>query len=132
MSQENVEVVRRSIEAYEREGLDGSLRYYDPEIEWTSTEAYIERATYRGHAGVRRYLGTPEEEFDDLRIEPVVLIDAGKNVISSVRISGRGKASGAPVALTLISLGSVRDGLIYRVRNYPDMATALEAAGLSE
>jgi ketosteroid isomerase-like protein len=132
MSQANVEVVRRSIEAYEREGLDGSLRYYDPEIEWTSTDAYIEPATYRGHAGVRRYLGAPEEEFDDLRIEPVVLIDAGEKVISSVRISGRGKASGAPVTLTLISLGSVRAGLIYRVRNYPDMAAALEAAGLSE
>jgi ketosteroid isomerase-like protein len=41
MSRKNVEVVRRSIEAYEREGLDGSLRYYDPEIEWTSTGAYM-------------------------------------------------------------------------------------------
>jgi hypothetical protein len=41
MSQENVEIVRRAIEAYEREGLDGSLRYYDPEIEWTSTDAYM-------------------------------------------------------------------------------------------
>jgi ketosteroid isomerase-like protein len=132
MSQENVEIVRRAIEAYGREGLDGSLRYYDPEVEWTSTGAYIEPATYRGHEGVRRYLGTMEEEFDDLRIEPVELIDAGEQVISSVRISGRGKASGAPVALTLISVGSLRDGMVYRVRNYPDMAAALEAAGLSE
>jgi hypothetical protein len=53
-------------------------------------------------------------------------------VISSVRISGRGKISGAPVALTLISVGLLRDGLAYRVRNYPDMAAALEAAGLAE
>jgi ketosteroid isomerase-like protein len=132
MSRENVEIVRRAIEAYEHEGLDGSLRSYDPEIEWTSTDAYIERATYRGHEGVRRYLGTMEEEFDDLRIEPVELIDAGEQVISSVRISGRGKTSGAPVELTLISVDSLRDGLIYRVRNYPDMAAALEAAGLRE
>jgi ketosteroid isomerase-like protein len=51
MSRENVEIVRRAIEAYEHEGLDGSLRSYDPEIEWTSTDAYIERATYRGHEG---------------------------------------------------------------------------------
>jgi ketosteroid isomerase-like protein len=132
MSQENVEAVRRALEAYEREGLDGYLRYLDPEIEWTSTDAYIERATYRGHEGVRRYLGTMEEEFDDLRIEPVELIDAGEQVISSVRISGRGKTSGAPVALTWISVSSLRDGMGYRVRNYPDMAAALEAAGLSE
>jgi ketosteroid isomerase-like protein len=132
MSEENVEMVRRAVEAYELEGLDGVLRYYDPEIEWTSTEAYIEPATYRGHAGVRRYLGTIEEEFEDLRIEPVELIDAGEQVISSVRISGRGKASGAHIALTLISLCSLQDGLIYRVRNYPDMTATLEAAGRKE
>jgi ketosteroid isomerase-like protein len=85
MSEENLEVVRRAIEAYGREGLDGVLGYYDPEIEWTSTGDYIERATYRGHDGLRRYLGTMEEEFKDLRIEPVELIDAGEQVISSVR-----------------------------------------------
>jgi ketosteroid isomerase-like protein len=132
MSQENVKILRRAIEAYGREGLDGTLRYYDPEIEWTSTGEWIERATYSGHEGVRRYLGTMEAEIKDLRIEPVELIDAGDQVISSVRISGRGKASGAPVELTLISVGTLRDGLVYRIRNYPTKADALEAAGLSE
>jgi ketosteroid isomerase-like protein len=62
----------------------------------------------------------------------VDLIDAGEQVINSVRFTGRGKASGAPVELTLALVGSVRDGLIYRIPNYPDMATALAAAGLSE
>jgi ketosteroid isomerase-like protein len=126
-----VEVVRRSIEAYSREGLDGALRYYDPEIEW-ETRAYIERGTYHRHEGVRCYLRSIEEEFEDLRIEPEELIDAREQVISSVRISGRGKGSGAPVALTLISVGSLRDGLVYRIRNYPDLAAARAAAGLSE
>jgi uncharacterized protein len=132
MSQENVDTVRRSIEAYGRKGLDGTLRYYDPEVEWETTGGFIEPASYRGHEGIRRYLGSMEEEFEHIRIEPEELIDAGEHVISSVRISGRGKGSGAPVALTLISVGTLRDGLIYRVRNYPDMATALEAAGLRE
>jgi ketosteroid isomerase-like protein len=108
------------------------VRYFDPEIEWTSTGEWIERETYRGHEGVRRYLGSIEAEIEDLRGEPVELIDAGDQVISSVRISGRGKASGAPVELTLISVASLRYGLVYRIRNYPTMAAALEAAGLSE
>jgi hypothetical protein len=43
--------------------LDVLLRYYDPEIEWISTGDYIERATYRGHDGIGRNLGTMEEEF---------------------------------------------------------------------
>ena len=132
MSQENVEIVRVALEAFEREGLNGYLRYLDPEIEWTTTGGWIEAATYRGHEGVRRYLGSIEAEFDDLRVEPVRLIDAGEQVISSVRISGRGKTSDAPVELTLISVGRLRDGKGYRIRNYPDMAAALEAAGLQE
>jgi ketosteroid isomerase-like protein len=132
MSQENVEVVRRAIEAYGRDGLEGSLRYYHPEIEWTSTGDFIEPATYVGHDGLRHYLGSMEAEFEGLRIEPVELIDAGENVVSSVRISGRGKTSGAPVALMLVSVGSLRDGMVYRVRNYPDMAAARAAAGLSD
>ena len=45
---------------------------------------------------------------------------------------GRGKGSGAPVALTLVSVGSLRNGLIYRLRNYPTKAEALEAVGLAE
>jgi hypothetical protein len=32
----------------------------------------------------------------------------------------------------LISVGSLRDGLVYRIRNYPDLAAARAAAGLSE
>jgi ketosteroid isomerase-like protein len=132
MSQENVEIVRRALDAYRREGLDGYLRYFDPAIEWTTTGAYLEQGTYRGHQGVRRYLAPIEAEFDDLRVEPQKLIDAGEQVVSSVRISGWGKTSGAPVALTLISVGKLRDGMVYRLRNYPDMATALEAAGLTE
>jgi uncharacterized protein len=132
MSRENVEIVRRALEAYDSEGLDGYLRYLNPEVEWGTTDTWIERATYRGHAGVRRYLGTMEAEFDDVRVKPVDVIDAGEQVVSSVRISGRGKGSGAPVELTLISVGWLRDGVAYRIRNYPDMAQALEAAGLEE
>ena len=67
MSQESVEVVRRAFDAYEREGLDGLMRYLDPKIEWITTGAFLEAATYRGHEGVRGYLGAMIDEFDDLR-----------------------------------------------------------------
>jgi ketosteroid isomerase-like protein len=132
MSHENVEVVRRAYDAYERDGLDGLLRYLHPEIEWTTTGAFIEAATYRGHDEVRRYLGSMLDEFDDGRNEPQEVIDTGDQVVVSARISGRGKRSGAPVELTLASVGSLRDGMIVRIRNYPTKAEALEAAGLGD
>ena len=132
MSQENVEVVRGAVEAYAREGLDASMRYYAPEVEWSTTDVAIERATYRGHDGVRRFFGSLDDEFNDLRFDVEDLIDAGETVILTLRVGGRGKTSGAPVELTTFYVCPVRDGMIYRVRTYPERAGALEAAGLSE
>ncbi len=132
MSQEDVEVVRRSFDAYARDGLDGLLRYLDPEIEWTTTGAFVEAATYRGHEGVRQYLGSMLGEFEEVRSEPEELIDAGEQVVGTVRISGRGRRSGAAVDLTMTQVCLLRDGRIVRIRNYMNRSEALEAAGLSE
>ena len=132
MSQGNVEIVRSAFAAGERDGLDGLLSALDPEIEWTTTGAFIEAATYQGHEGVRGYLGAMEDEFDDMRIDPEEFIDAGEQVVVAVRISGRGKRSGAPVELMLTSVFSLRGDKIVRIRNYAERAEALEAAGLTE
>ena len=102
MSREDMEIVRRIFEVFARDGFEGLLRHLDPEIEWTTTGSYIDRATYRGHDGVRRYLGSMLDEFEDFRIEPVEFIDAGEQVIVITRVSGRGKRSRAPVELTLV------------------------------
>ena len=127
MSQENVGIVRRSFEAFQIDGLEGLLRYVHPGIEWTTTGAFVEAATYRGHEGVRRYLGSMLDEFDDAHIEPEELIDAGDQVVVLARISGRGKQSGAAVELKLMSVGSLRAGKLFRIRNHATKADALEA-----
>jgi ketosteroid isomerase-like protein len=103
-----------------------------PEIEWSTTDPAIERATYHGHDGVRRFFGSFDDQCDDLRFDVEELIDAGDQVIVTIRIGGRGKASGAPVETTRSYVCSLRDGMIYRVRTYPARTEALEAAGLSE
>jgi ketosteroid isomerase-like protein len=132
MSQENVEIVRRSFAQFAHEGLGSVLGDFDPEIEWTTTDAFLEAATYCGHEGIRGYFETLAGEFDNVRLEAEEVIDAGDQVLVCVRMSGRGKASGAPVELTLTSACSLRDGKFVRIRNYPDKAQALEAVGLSE
>jgi ketosteroid isomerase-like protein len=133
MTQENVEIVRRAFAAAsEGSGVEELMPYLDPGIEWTTTGAFLEPATYRGHEGVRHYFGLMENEFEDLRNEAEELIAAGEQVVVCSRVSGRGRRSGARVELLLHSVGSVRDGKIVRVRNYPSKAEALEAAGLEE
>jgi ketosteroid isomerase-like protein len=137
MSQENIEVVhievvRQSFDAWNRGDLAAYLGCFDPEVEWTTTGRYVEAGTYRGHEGLLRYLGGLTAEFDDVEINPKELVGAGDRVVATVRITGRGRASGAPVELTLTGVCSFRDGRIVRIRNYADEAEALEAAGMRE
>jgi ketosteroid isomerase-like protein len=130
MSQENVELARRAFQAFNGQGLDGLLLYLHPEIEWTTTGAFLEAATYRGHDEVRRYIGALVNEFVDIHIEVEEVIDAGDQVVITARISGRGKSSGAPVELVMTTVGSQREGKIVRLHNFMDKGEALEAAGL--
>ena len=52
MSQENVEIVRRLIDAQNRDDLAESLRLYSPEaeIDWSRSKGPL-RGVYRGHVG---------------------------------------------------------------------------------
>jgi uncharacterized protein len=132
MSQEGVEVVQRATAEFNQRGLDGLLEFADPEIEWTTTGRYVEAGTYRGHDGIRKYLGTMMAEFEHMRVEPHEVIDAGDDVVVRGRVLGRGKRSGAPVDLAMTVVYTVRDGRIVRARNFEDRADALRAAGLLE
>jgi ketosteroid isomerase-like protein len=73
------------------------------------------------------------DTFDEFKVEPVELIDAGDdNVIAVMRISGRAKLSGVETDMTYAELSTLRDGKIARGRQYFTRAEAVEAAGLSE
>jgi len=53
MSQENVEIVRRAVAAFNARDMDRFLSMCDPEIEFCS--AFVEQKTYRGLDEMVRY-----------------------------------------------------------------------------
>jgi ketosteroid isomerase-like protein len=132
MSRENVEIVRRWIEAFNRGGLEEAIRFLDPEIEWTTTSAYLEAGTYQGHEGVRHFVRNAAAAWEDLRIEPEKLIGAGDQVVVPLRIKVRGKQSRSQSVFKLTVLASLQGGKIVRIRDYTNKADALEAVGLRE
>jgi ketosteroid isomerase-like protein len=134
MSEENVEIVRKSIEVFNRDGLDASLEYSADDIEHRAVEGAIDdRGPMRGKEAVRAYIQDWLDTFDDFETEPVELIAVGDDqVIAVVRLSGRAKASGIETDLTFAVLYTVRDGKLARGREYETREEALEAAGLSE
>ncbi len=57
MSQENVEIVQRALEAWQREDLETWISGFDPSVEWYGAlERLLEgpESVYRGHEGIRR------------------------------------------------------------------------------
>jgi uncharacterized protein len=133
MSQENVEIVRSIFEAFNRGDLDAWLdEYWTDDIDYRAAEgAPDDHGPIKGKDALRAFVQDWLDTFDEFKLEPVELIDAGEdNVITVVRISGRAKLSGVETDLTYAELSTLRDGKVARGRQYFTRDEALEAAGL--
>jgi ketosteroid isomerase-like protein len=131
MSQENVEIVRRGYEHFNRTGeLDFSV--LDPEIIYDVSRRTFDPLVYHGHDGVREFLALVREQWSSMRIEPQEFVDAGDKVVVSLRLVGVGKESGVETTANAAHLWAFRDGMIVRQSVFQTMEEALEAAGLSE
>src|SRR5262245_3897884 len=134
MSQGNVEVVRRALEAWGRGDPKAAAELLDPEVEWSMPSNIPEAGTYRGRDEVVRGLETFLEAWDDLAVTVEELLDAGDRVVALVRYSGRGRESGIEVSGTNTDaqVWTIRNGKAVRVELYGGTVDALQAAGLSE
>jgi ketosteroid isomerase-like protein len=138
MSQENVEIVRRAIEAFNRHGVESlvSGSFYSPEIVFDPSSAGIPgTGVYHGLDEIGAFF---EEDwfgafpFEEWELDVEELIDHGDQVIAMTRQRGRGASSGVAAELELANIFTLRDGEILRLDLYRDREKALEAAGLRE
>jgi ketosteroid isomerase-like protein len=134
MSRDNVEIVRRAWEAWERSGIAGLLAFLDPEIECRAIEgAPDDVGEMRGRDANRAYIQDWLDTFEDLSNTAVEIHDAGDDRVVSVQhVEGRARMSGVETTLDYAIVYTVRDGLIVRGKEYATRAEALEAAELGE
>ena len=134
MSQENVEIVRDAVVAYNRGDLDTLLAYCADDIDYRAVEGALDdRGPMHGKDAVRAYFQDWLDTFDDLKAEPLELIDAAdEQVVTVLRFGGRAKLSGVEADLTFAVVYTLRDGKVARGREYWTREQALEAAGLRE
>jgi ketosteroid isomerase-like protein len=134
MSRENVEVVRRGLEAFNRGELDGALDMYDPQVEVKT----LLSGSARGREQVRAVVERREKEMGPLRYLPEDFIDAGETVVGVVRaIDARGRLSGISdrdfaADQQFAFVWTVRSGLVVRQEMFRNKSEALEAVGLRE
>jgi ketosteroid isomerase-like protein len=132
MSQENVELVRRQIEALNRGDWDGSMEGLAPAVEWVVAREHPASRTVRGLDELRSYREDWSQTLSGLTFELKEVIGRGDIVVAMGRIKGGGVGSGAVTEVPIGFVSRFRDGLVVRVEEYLNPHEALEAAGLSE
>jgi ketosteroid isomerase-like protein len=132
MSQENVEIMWRINEAFNRGDWDSWSSLIDPEIVYYEGVSYLDTPPVMGREQMRKASESFIAELDGFRADIEELIDAGDRVLCVTRWSGTGRGSGLPVELLEAIVYMFRDGLLIEGRVFPDRAAALEAVGLSE
>jgi ketosteroid isomerase-like protein len=134
MSQENVELVRRAVEAYNA-GPEAHLAFMAEDIEVRpDASVFPEAKPFRGRDEFGRFLAEIDEGWEGGDKLGVIreLFAVGDRVVARADWGGRGRASGIDLRSSLSAVFDIRDGQIIRIEFYFDHAKALEAAGLSE
>jgi ketosteroid isomerase-like protein len=134
MSKENVEMVRRGIEAFNRGDLDALRAIAAPDFEYVTSGTIPDlTGAYHGLDDFEQRFFEPFwSAFDDTSYEVHEMIDAGDRVLVWQTIRGRGKQSGVEVGYDTWQVWTFRDGKVVLGQGFTSRELALEAAGLRE
>jgi ketosteroid isomerase-like protein len=136
VSQENVEIVRRSTEAIIRGDADAFIECCRPDVQWEENASGVfpgVRPVSRGHAALREWVSDVTDTWSDMRAERVDYLDPGDDrVVVDILFTARGSASGVETSLRFCSVFWLIDGKIARRQVFADRDHALKAVGLKE
>jgi ketosteroid isomerase-like protein len=132
MSEENVKIVRRSFEAWNRRDLRTWLAFFhsDAEVDWSRSRSPF-KGVYRGHHGIETFWDVFWSTFEDVQLETHDFIQAGSEVVAPNTAHMRGREGIEVIARTALVF-TVENGQIARLRLFDEHDEALEAVGLSE
>jgi ketosteroid isomerase-like protein len=130
MSQENVEIVRRTWEMWERGDLTGLLELMSDDL--VTRRVGLDDATYHGKEGLLEQASEWSEEVAEWSVAAEEFIDAGDQVVVRNHQTARGEASGVPIEMDFWFVTTVSQGKVVRVDMFVNEREALAAAGLSE
>jgi ketosteroid isomerase-like protein len=133
VSEQNIELHRRLVAAFNARDIEAFIAFCDPSIEFHSAFAAIGGAVYHGHAGLRTWHRDFEEAWgDDVGVEVEAYFDLGDDVLAFYLLHGRGRQSGAEVTMPNALVATWRDGLIVYFKVYAHREDALSDLGLRE
>jgi ketosteroid isomerase-like protein len=131
MSQENVEIVRRWYDAFNRGDIDAVIALLAPGFEFDTTRSLFLNRGIFGPDLVRTWMAEWREHWASSRYEADEYIEAGEHVVTPFtnRLLGR---DGIELQAVGVFVWTIRDQAVARLCLYQERDEALEAVGLSE
>ncbi len=133
MSQENVEIVAKLVDAWNQANVEAMLALFHPECEVIFSPEVPEPGPFHGPTELREWAEGFLAAWESHHAEVVELIEADQSIVAILRLTGRGSGSGIEmVDETDAHVFTFSDGKVTHWRNFSDRSEALKAAGLSE
>ena len=132
MSQENVEIARRAIEAWNEGGAGSVKQFFSAEVELHDPPDLPDSRIVRGRDAVAAYLTRQTEVIGDMKLNIVDARERGESVILRMEVTVHGTRSGLDLPAELTEVVGIANGKVQSLQGFLSWEEALEAAGLSE
>ncbi len=133
MSQENVELARELIDAWNGRDIDALLAASAPDVEWTPAgPAAVESSVYRGREEIARGFESTWHGWEEFHLTESEIRDLGQSVLWLGRATLRGAASHVRLDQEWAVLMAFTDRTVTSLRAFPEWRGALAAVGREE
>jgi ketosteroid isomerase-like protein len=134
MSEQNVEIVMRFLDAYSLgASIERGLAVCAPDALLHPFPDWIEDSEYRGEDGVRRLSAVWTDTFDDFAIQLGEIRDLGDRVILLGETTGKVKATGVRISQPVGAVFSnFHEGRIGEAHFFDKWEEALKAVGIED
>jgi ketosteroid isomerase-like protein len=132
MSEENVEVVRKAIEALNRRDVPAARALWGSaaEIDWSRSKGPL-KGVYRGRGEIGNFQNEFWSTFEKVELEAHGFTQVGSDVVVPNTAHLRGR-EGVEVIARSTFVFTVENGQITGLRMFQERAEALQAVGLRE
>jgi ketosteroid isomerase-like protein len=124
------ELIRKGYAAFARGDLEAAVESFVPEATFTNPDYAIEAGVRSGVDQVRAALQSLHDQFEFSVIEVDQIVEGPRGVLVAVHVSGRGRASGAPLEGRFFHVFQIRGEQTLDFAWFMSLEEARQAVGL--
>jgi ketosteroid isomerase-like protein len=132
MSQENLEIVQRAMDAYNARDLTAYLSVISDSVRFRSRFSAIDSVIYNGHADMRRYFANLDDVWSRYEMQLERMVPAGGQVAALCHLYAVGRDSDIQLEEHPGVVFTIEAGMIVAMDSHQTHGETLAAIGVSE